>query len=145
MSDRDQFIAALIQLPAVQPIKFTGEDEVLIRGQLIVKRKFLRHVTDHVFDRFGLAHNIMPADARGSVARLKNSAKHPDHGRFAGAIRPEKSEDRTFRDGKGNVIDRGECAKAFRQPFAFNHRIHLVILSRAERSDAQSKDLPSSS
>ncbi len=146
MRDRDHFVAALIQLPAVQPVKFTGENEVLIRGQLIVKRKFLRHITDHFFDRFGLAHNIMAADARGSVARLKNSAQHPDDSRFAGTVRPEKSEDRAFSDGKRNVIDRGQRAEAFRQPFTFNHRIHiLVILSGAERSEAQSKDLSLSS
>ena len=94
----DHFVAPLIQFATAQAIKFSGEDEVLIHGQLVIERKFLRHVADHFFDRLGISHNIMAPDARRALSRLENSAQHPDHGCFPGTIRPEKPEDRSFSD-----------------------------------------------
>src|SRR5437879_4363914 len=46
MSRCDHFIPPLIQFATAQAIKFSCKDEVLIYGQLVVKRKFLRHVAD---------------------------------------------------------------------------------------------------
>src|SRR5207249_9807502 len=69
----DHLVAPLIQFAAAQAIKFPCKNEVLVHGQLVVERKFLRHVTDHLFDRFDISHNVVTADASSSVAWLKNS------------------------------------------------------------------------
>ena len=77
---RDHFVAPLIQFATAQAIKFSGKDEILVHGQLVVERKFLRHVADHFLDRLGFSHNIVAPDARRALGRLENSAQHPDHG-----------------------------------------------------------------
>ena len=74
--------------------------QILVHRQFVVERKFLRHVTDHLLDRFAFLHHIVAADARRAFGRLEYSAKHPNDGRFAGTVRPEKTEDRTFPDRK---------------------------------------------
>ena len=124
MSDRDQFVAALDQCPPAQTVQFAGKDKVLIHRQLVVERKFLGHITDHVLDRFRIPHHVVPADSRRALTRLEDSAQHPDHSRFAGAIRSKETEDGPFSDGKRNVIDGHECAETLCQAFALNHRIH---------------------
>ena len=63
----------------------------------------------------------MAADLGGPIGRLEDSAQHPDGSGLARAIWPEKAEDRSFFDGKRNVINRRECAEALRQPLAFDH------------------------
>ena len=80
VSNRDQLIATLGQFATTQSVQFSGKNKVLVHGQLVIKRKFLRHVADHLFDRLGFPHDIMTTDARGALARLKNSAQHPDYG-----------------------------------------------------------------
>jgi len=69
MGKRDQFIAALLQLPAAQPIKPAVKLEVLLDRQFVVERKLLRHVTDERFDPFRLARHIVAGkwSARPSV------------------------------------------------------------------------------
>src|SRR5206468_11327236 len=47
----DHFLAPLVQFATAQAIKFPCKDEVLIYGQLVVERKFLRHVADHFLNR----------------------------------------------------------------------------------------------
>src|ERR1700719_3159517 len=113
MRNRDQFVPALSQIPPAQSIKLSGKDQVFINRQLVVERKFLRHVTDDVFDRFGIARHVMTIDARGTVAWLQNSAKHSNHRRFSGTVRPQKPKDRSFADLERNVIDGGESAETF--------------------------------
>src|SRR5438309_1909903 len=114
MSDRDQFIAALGQCPPAQTVELARENKVLIHRQLVVERKFLGHITDHVLNRFCVLHYVMSADSRRALTRLEDSAQHPDHSRFAGTIWPEKAEDRPFSDGERNMIDGRERAETFR-------------------------------
>ena len=123
MGDRDHFVATLSQLATAQAIEFPGKDQILVSRQLIIERKLLRHVTDHVLDRFRVAHDIMAADACGAVAGFENSAKHPNDGRFPRAVRAEKPKDRTFGDRKSDMIDGGEIAELLRQPFTLDHCI----------------------
>jgi hypothetical protein len=94
----------------------------------------LRHIADHFFDRLGISHDVMPANSRGSIARFENSAQHPNHSRFAGAVGTEKAENRSLADGKRNVIDSRERAEALRQPLNFDHR-----LSHKKESGKQEK------
>src|SRR5213592_4925422 len=94
----NHLVATLIQFAAAQSIKFPCKDEVLIYGQLVVQRKLLRHVTDHFFDRLQVSHDVMAADFRCPITWFENTAQHPDHGRFPGAVWTEKTEDRSFPD-----------------------------------------------
>ena len=106
-----------------QAVEFAGENQVLVHGQLVVERKLLRHVADHFLDRVAFARDVVAGDPRGAFRRFENAAEHSDDGGFAGAVRPEKSEDRAARDGKADVIDGGESAEALRQPLALDHRV----------------------
>src|SRR6266446_9804662 len=100
MRDSDQFVASLFQCATFQSVELAGENKIFVRRQLVVERKLLRHVPDHLFDLFAFANDVVTADASAAFGRLKNSAKHPDNGRFAGTIRAEESKDRAFADGK---------------------------------------------
>src|SRR4030095_14198676 len=91
-------LAPLVHLVTAQAIKFSCKDEVLIHGQLVVERKFLRHVADHFLDRLGISDNIVGPNTNPALRRLENSAQHPDHGCFPGTIRAEKPEDRSSSD-----------------------------------------------
>src|SRR5438477_4730845 len=114
MRDLDHFITPLIQLAPAQTVEAPGEGQIFISGQLIVERKLLRHVADHLLDRFAFANYVVSADPRGAVAWFQNSAEHPNERRFAGTVRAEKTEDGSFADFQGNVIDGCEIAEAFR-------------------------------
>ena len=70
----DHFLAPLIQLAAAQAIKFSCEDEILIHSQLVVERKFLRHVADHFLNRLQIPHDVVAADSRRALSRLQDSA-----------------------------------------------------------------------
>ena len=133
MRDRDKIVAAPFQFAVGKAVKFAGENEVLVHGQLVVEGKFLRHVTDHLLGRLAFACDIVPRDASGAFGRFEDAAKHPNHGGFAGAVRAEEPEDRTARHGKADVIDRGEIPEALRQPFAFDHRVYFFC--HVERSE----------
>src|SRR5262249_5699832 len=78
---------------------------------------------DHFLDRLQISYNVMAANSRCAVARLQNSAQHPDHCCLAGTVGPEEAKDRSFSNVKRNVINRRECAKAFGQSFALDHRL----------------------
>ena len=104
-----------------QAVELAGENQVLVHGQLVVERKLLRHVADHFLDLVAFARDVEAGDSRRAFRRFENAAKHADDGGFAGAVRPEKSEDRTARDGEADVIDGRESAEAFRQPLALDH------------------------
>src|SRR5262249_29050115 len=95
MRRANHFLAPLVQFATAQAVKFSCKDEVLIHGQLVIERKFLRHVADHLLDWFQVSGDVMAADSRRAVARLQNSAQHPDHGCFPRTIRAEKAEDRS--------------------------------------------------
>ena len=108
MGKRDQLFHALFERGAREAVEPAIELQVFVHGELVVEGKFLRHVANGGFEfitRFG---DIDAGDGGGAIGRLQNSAKHTDDGRFAGAIRTEKSEDGTFGDGEGDMIDSRE-------------------------------------
>src|ERR1044071_247162 len=62
MRERDQIVTAFLQVALAETVKFAGEKEILVHGQLVVEGKFLRHVTDHFLDRVTFAPDIVPDD-----------------------------------------------------------------------------------
>src|SRR5581483_1325964 len=122
MRERDQFIAALLQLAAALAVELAVKNKVLIHGQLVVEREFLRHVADRFFQLVALLHHVESRDVCAAFRRLENAAEHANHRRFTRAVRAEKTEDRAAPDAEADVIDGCEIAKAFRQPVALDHR-----------------------
>src|SRR5262249_4897464 len=117
----------------------SSKDQILIHSQLIVERKFLRHISDHFLDWFQVPHDVVAADPSGAFRRFQNSAQHPDHCRFPRPIWAEKTEDRSFSDGKRNVVNRGESAEPLRQPFHFDHWLaHRFTNHESTRMDTNS-------
>ena len=121
MCQPDQFIPAFDQLIAPKAIEASVEHEVLKNRQFVVERKLLGHVTDQTFDPVQLAHDIQAGDATLSFAGFEQPAQHANDGGLAGAVGAEKSENGAFLDFEGDVINGGEVAEPFGQPFAFNH------------------------
>ena len=85
-----------------------------MHGQFVVEREFLGHVADERFDAVGFARHVVPGNGRATVARLQQTAEHPNHSRFTGTVRAEKTEDGTFRHRERNVINGRELAEISR-------------------------------
>src|SRR5437764_9553683 len=97
MRDRDQFVATLLQFLSAQTVKLAGKGKVLTHRQLVVERKFLRHVADYFFDRLAVTTDIVTGEPSRAFRRFQNAAQHSDDGGFAGAVRSAQSEDRLSR------------------------------------------------
>src|ERR1043165_8317872 len=122
----DQLLASFLQIGAAQTIKPAIKLQILMHRQLVVQRKFLRHVTDQPFDLFGFLFDIVTRNRCVSFGWFENSAKHANHCRFAGAIWTQKSKNRSARDRKADVIDRGKMAEEPRQIRALDHGLGHV-------------------
>src|ERR1051325_978250 len=121
VSECDQFIATFGQSSAAQAIEPSVKHQVFINGQFVVERKFLRHVTDQIFDLFGLCRDVKTRKSCMTVAWLKQSAQHSNYRGFTRTIRSEETEDGTFGNFETDVIDGGEMAEPFGQLFAVDH------------------------
>src|SRR6266550_7126105 len=117
----NELIPAFLKFLIAETVKLPREKQVLIHRQLVIERKLLRHITDHFLDRFSFADDIVPTDSRRSFGGRQNPTKHADDGRFAGTVRPKKTKNRSPANRERNMIDRSECAEAFRQPITFDH------------------------
>ena len=94
--------------------------------EVFIKREFLGHIADRLFDCFRPGDDIMTADEGAARCRRQNAAKHPDRGRLSGAVRSEKSENLPFRNRKGNPIDGDETTEFFLQP-VYNNRVSRLM------------------
>ena len=74
-------------------------------------------------------------DARVAAGRFEDAAEHADDRRLTGAVWAEETEDRLFRDGEADVIDRGKVAKLLRQVGALNHQITGAAAERLNWTD----------
>src|SRR2546423_283977 len=143
MGDLNEIVAPPFQFAVGQTIEFAGKNEVLIHGQLVVEREFLRHIADHFLRCVAFARDVVAGDAGGAFGRLQDSAEHPDHGGFAGAIWSEESKNGTAGYGKADLIDRGEIPEALREPFAFDHRVAHFTFGKKMSADIPARSVSS--
>ena len=124
MRKRDQFVAPPQQRRAAQSIEAPIKHQVFVHGQFVVKRKFLRHVTDERFDAVGFARHVVPGNGRAAVVRLQQPAQHADDRGFAGPVGSQKTENGAFADRETDMIDRGKVAELFCQVFTRDHGVN---------------------
>ena len=79
--------------------------QIFERCQIFIKRKFLRHVTDRMFDFFRFGHNVVAGDKARTGGRSNNAAKHADGRGFAGAVGAQEAEDFPFLYGESDFVD----------------------------------------
>jgi hypothetical protein len=53
----------------------------------------------------GFAQHVVTGDRHGSAVRFEQRREDPDRGRLAGAIGPEKRQNRSQRHGEVNILD----------------------------------------
>src|SRR5262245_51613985 len=68
------------------------EIEVLLHRQIVIERKFLRHVTDALLDRLWICIHAETANERLACRRPEKSAKNPDRRGLPRPVRPQKSK-----------------------------------------------------
>ena len=95
-----ELLLTLLGLASAQAIDAGVEIHVLLGGQVLVEREFLRHVADQFLDRFKIPNDVVPADSRRAFGRLQNAAEHPNHSCFSRTVWAEETEDRSFSDAK---------------------------------------------
>src|ERR1035438_10544973 len=112
--------------------------------QLIVERELLGHVADEALDPLQLTRHVQAGNARLAVARLEQAAQEANHRGLAGAVRAEEPENGAFGYFETNVVNGGEVAEPFGQPFALDHHfaghesIRWITRSEEHTSELQS-------
>ncbi len=72
--------------------------QILLRGEIIVERRVLKHESDRAADIAPLPDNIEAVHRGEPAGWLKKRAQHVDRRRLAGAIRAEKAKQLAFLD-----------------------------------------------
>src|ERR1039458_7666442 len=101
-------------------IPTSGRRFVTIRARL-PSRELLGHVADEALDPLQLTGHIQSGNTRLAVAGLEQTAQEANHRGFAGAVRAKEPEDGALGDLETDVVNGGEVAKPFGQPFALDH------------------------
>ena len=117
------------------------EVDVLFHGQVVVERKFLRHVADVLLDGFRLRGDVQPADRRAARSGLQQAAQHANGGGFARAVRAQESEDFAAADVEIDMIHGDEIAEALHQVVDFDGiRLHALSAFRIRPMNTSSSD-----
>ena len=113
-------VRLLLRGGAVAP-GFRDEAEKLLDGHLGVGRRVFRQVADQALDDDGFGRDIVAGHQREAGGRTEKAGDHLHRGRFAGAVRPQKSEDVAAPDREGDAIHRAEGPVVLNQTFDFDH------------------------
>ena len=84
------------------------ELHVFVDGEIGVEAEALGHVADGVLDGLGIFGHVMAGDPGLALARIEQTAQHPQCGGLAGAIGADQSEDLAAGDFQVQMIDRGQ-------------------------------------
>src|SRR5438477_5858620 len=112
-------LLSLAPFGAFQPIDRAEEVEVLVDGEIAIKRERLRHVADVLANELALLLDVIAVDEGVPFGRHKEAAENADQRRFAGSVRPEEAEDLAARDLQRDVVERANVAEVFR------HTLHV--------------------
>jgi hypothetical protein len=88
------------------------ERHVFVDGEIDVEAEALGHVADGVFDGLGILGHVMARDPGLALARIEQTAQHPQRGGLARAIGADQSEDLAAGDLQIQAIDRGQRVEA---------------------------------
>ena len=86
--------------------------DVLFHRQVVVERKLLRHVADVPADVFRMRGDVEAADHGAAGCRAQQAAQDADHGRLAGAIGSQETENLARLHADGHVVHGDEIAEA---------------------------------
>ncbi len=86
-------------------VKFRGNQQIFVSGQIAVRGKHLRDVADLLSHRLGMLHQIEAGDFRRAFRDGQQRRQHFDQRALPRAVRAEQAERRAGRDGKRQMID----------------------------------------
>src|ERR1035438_9440273 len=121
MKARDQLPGVLFDARGVEPEHLAGEAEKFPRGQLVVKKWKIGHVSQPAarFERLGL--HVETADARVAGRGLDEAGEQFHQGRLAGGVGAEQGEKFAAADFERDAIDGREVAEFFHELDEFDH------------------------
>jgi hypothetical protein len=77
--------------------KYGGEEmQVFFNGQVLVKRKFTRHIPYRAAYLPEILHDIVPVDCRRAAIRQQQRSQHPENAGFAGPVGPYQPKKLAF-------------------------------------------------
>ena len=117
--------------------------KIFFHRQVGIQTEALRDVTKLRPHLLPLLPDVVAGDRRCSAGRMRQAAQHPNGGRLAGAVRTEKSKDRSRSNGEGNFPHGLNVAKMLAQPVEHDHRfIHFRKVIAMAEQDLQPGNVP---
>src|SRR6266851_1007489 len=98
----------------------SGEADDLAAAQIVMKDGFVGQIADATLDLDAVLKTIETVNSRGTGSRSENAHEHPDRGGLTRAIRAEKCEDLSVRDGQIEIFYGLKSAVAFGQTLDFD-------------------------
>ena len=110
----DRPLHSLFSFGALEPIDGAEEIEVLVDGEIAIKRERLRDVADVLANELAVFFDVVAVDSCVTFRRHEQAAEDADERRFAGAVRTEQTEDLAARNLQRDVVERAKRAEVFR-------------------------------
>ena len=112
-----QAMSAFAALAARQAEELAVDIDVLPSGEIEIRGERLRDDADILAHLARMTRDVEAGDERLAAARRYQRREHPHHGRLAGAVGAEQSEDLAATDLEVDLVDGGESAEALSQVF----------------------------
>src|SRR6185436_3901003 len=109
----------------------TEEVQVLPDLHVVVDPKGVGHVAEDATYCLGVPANRRARDLGVAARRLEQGRQHPEHGRLAGPVRADESEDLAAFDREVDARNRHGAVVAFEQPVRLDDGRHLTSPSSA--------------
>ena len=123
----DDRLRPLLQSARLNLPGLTEEREELEWSHVGVERAALGQVSQSLGGVDPLVPDIEPSNGGCTLARGKIPGQQPHQGRLAGAVRSEKGDDLSLRNGERDLLDRHEGAEILAQPFGLDHRLRCLL------------------
>src|SRR6266576_4338772 len=95
--------------------------KVFRHSHVVIERDVFGHVAEVRSCLKRLLKNIEPRDGRAARSSWHKAGQNAHRGRFAGAVRSQKSHDFALANFEVQILDRRLTGVTFRQIFDFNH------------------------
>src|SRR5215469_13622157 len=112
-------------------MRTTEKAEIFQNREITVQTEALRDISELRAYAFPIRPDVCALDGRVTACRMGQAAQHPHRRCFAGAIRAEKTKNRSRLDLKRKILHSVDAAETLAQMVEHDHRFaHVETLLR---------------